>query len=287
MRLDDRYSDTLRVRPATAADYPTFVRLFPELGVDDPIMSQDRFAREIVPTALIAERDAQGSRVAVGYAHFRIMKDVAYVRHLISAPDARRCGVGRLLMAQIADHARSQGCTTWCLNVKRDNLPAIALYESIGFSRAFASCMLRLDWAVVDARPVPGDGRVRARSIAPEDDARVESSMRLMSGQLHVARSAAGRVLMMLEEHADSAPSEVVGVAVFDPLFPGAFPFAVARPELAWSLLRALRPYARPDDAFIGLVVEDQPALAAALIAAGAVVRLETIHMKGPLPPAH
>jgi ribosomal protein S18 acetylase RimI-like enzyme len=278
---------TLRVRPATAADYPTFVRLFPELGVDDPIMAETKFAREIVPTSFIAERDAQGSRVAVGYAHFRIMKDVVYVRHLISAPDARRCGVGRLLMAQIADHARSQGCTTWCLSVKIDNAPAIALYESIGFSRAFESCMLRLDWAVVDAQPAtPDDDRARARAIAPEDDARVESAMRLLSGQLQVARSAAGRVLLMLEEHAEGALPEVVGVAAFDPLFPGAFPFAVARPALALVLLRALRPYARPDDTFIGLVVEDQPALVDWLLAAGAVVRLKTFHMKGSLHPA-
>jgi hypothetical protein len=33
-------------------------------------------------------------------------------------------------------------------------------------------------------------------------------------------------------------------------------------------------------------VVEDLPALAHALMAAGAEVRLETIHLKGPLPPA-
>lgn len=285
MRPGDQYSDTLRVRPAAAADYPTFVRLFPELGLDDPIVEEDKFAREIVPAALIAERDAQGSRVAVGYAHFRILNDVVYVRHLISAPEARRCGVGRLLMAHIADHARSQGCTTWCLNVVRGNAPAIALYESMGFSRAFDACALRLDWAAVAAQPAaPDDDRVRARSIAAEDDTRVERAMRLMSGQLQVARAAGDRVLMMIEEHADGALPEVVGVAVFAPWFPGAFPFAVARPGLALVLLRALRPYARPDDAFIGLVVEGQPALVDALVAIGAQVRLETLHMKGALP---
>ena len=113
---------------------------------------------------------------------------------------------------------------------------------------------------------------------------RVESAMRLMSGQLQAARTTGDRVLMMLEERAASDLPEVAGVAAFDPLFPGAFPFAVARPELALVLLRALRPYARPDDTFIGLVVEDQPALVDALLAAGAEVRLKTFHMKGSLP---
>lgn len=146
-----------------------------------------------------------------------------------------------------------------------------------------------MDWAVVDARPAPPtpyDDRVHARSIAAEDDARVESAMRLVSGQLRVTRATGDRVLMMLEERAEGTPPEVAGAAVFDPLFPGAFPFRVARPELALVLLRALRPYARPDDAFVGLVVEDQPAVADAFVAAGAVVRLETVHMKGSLPPA-
>ena len=147
--------------------------------------------------------------------------------------------------------------------------------------------MLRIDWAVVDARPAtPDDDRVRARSIAPEEDAHVERAMRLMSGQLHVARTTGDRVFMMLEESADGAPPQVVGVAAFDPLFPGAFPFRVTRPELALVLLRALRPYARLDHTFIGVVVEDQPALADALLAAGAEVRLETVHMKGSLPPS-
>jgi hypothetical protein len=211
------------------------------------------------------------------------------VRHLISAPEARRCGVGRLLMAHIADHARSQGCKTWCLNVKRDNEPAIALYEKLGFSRAFESCALRLDWAAVDAwpaaptPPTSDTDRVRARSITAEDDARVESAMRLLSGQLHVARTTGDRVLMMLEE---GAPPEVVGAAAFDPLFPGAFPFSVARPELAPVLLRALQPFARPHDTSILLVVEARPAVADALVAAGAVVRMETLHMKGSLLPA-
>lgn len=84
LRHESRMDATLRVRPAAAADYPTFVRLFPELGVDDAIMAETRFATEIVPTALVAELDTQGGRAAVGYAHFQIMRDVAYVRHLMT-----------------------------------------------------------------------------------------------------------------------------------------------------------------------------------------------------------
>jgi ribosomal protein S18 acetylase RimI-like enzyme len=257
----------MRVRPAVPADYSTFVRLFPELGVDDPILEERRFVRELVPSTLIAEGDTG----AGGYAFFQLMDGTAYVRHLITAPEARRRGVGRALMSAIAERARAANCTTWCLNVKPDNVAAIALYESCGLRREHLSRALRINWSAV---PVAEDAT--ARTIEREDDARVEQTMGLRRGQLEISRKN-GRVLLMLESNA-----EIVGVASFEPEFPGAFPFRVARPELAWTLLHALRPHARHP--FTNVATEGQPEVAAALVAGGATVRLDTVHMSGPLP---
>jgi hypothetical protein len=39
----------LRLRPAVPADDQAFERLFPELAVDDPMVSQERFDREDQP----------------------------------------------------------------------------------------------------------------------------------------------------------------------------------------------------------------------------------------------
>ena len=136
-----------------AADYQAFVRLFPELAVDDPILEQEKFDRELLPTTIVVEagEGAPEPDRVVGYAYFQILKDLAYVRHIVTAPEARRTGVGRALMAAIAERARTAGCTSWCLNVKRENTVALALYEAVGLAAAFGTKALHLDWANVDA----------------------------------------------------------------------------------------------------------------------------------------
>ncbi len=55
------------------------------------------------------------------------------------------------------------------------------------------------------------------------------------------------------------------------------------RPELAVVLPRAIRPHAHASDTLVNMVVEDHPAVVDALIAMGAIVRLEMVHMKGVL----
>lgn len=280
-------SMTIHVRPARASDHPLFARLFPELETDDAVLEPERFVRELMPTTVVAEVETGQDARPVGYAHFQIMKELAYVRHIVTAPEARRTGVGRALMTAILARAREAGTTAWCLNVKPDNTPAIALYEAYGMKPAHRSRVVSMPWASVDAAAAApaatADAGVVARLIAPEDDARVESaaSLALLPGQVATNRAIGDRVLMMLEED-----GQVVGATSFAPSFPGAYPFRVARPALALVLLRAIRPHARPVDLQIQVVTENQPDVADALLAAGARIKLEMLHMKGALPPA-
>ena len=259
------------------SDHRAFVRLFPELGVDDPILEPERFERELVPTTIVIE-DAEH---VVGYAYFQILRDLTYVRHIVTAPEVRRTGVGRALMAAVAERGRAAGCSSWCLNVLESNDAARALYESVGLRKAFATKSLQLDWAKVDA--VEGgdvqSARISSRLIEPEDDAEVEAALNLVNGQLAMSRALGGRTILGLFE--DGA---CVAGTVFDPTFPGAYPFRAARPDLAFALLRATRPYARPTDSYVRVVSEGEPAIADALIAAGGRVIHDTVHMKGPLP---
>ncbi len=265
------------VRSAVASDHPAFVRLVRELAVDDPTPTEDRFVAELVPTTLIAA-DERGE--ALGYVFFHVMKDMAYVRHLVAAPEARRRGVGKALLAAVAGRARAEGCSTWCLTVKPDNAAAIALYESVGMERGYASRALRIDWSRVDAAEV-ADERVRVRLVAPEEDERVEREAGLFPGQLTRGRINE-RVLLALED----AAGAIVGAAIFHPGYPGAFPFRVARRSLAVPFLRGLRAHARPTDAFVNLLAEDHPELVDLLLALGATVRLDLVRMSGPLPAA-
>lgn len=256
-----------RIRPATSADYPIFERLFPELAVPDAVPDAATFEREIVPTALIADDGA-------GYVHYAILQGNSYVRHLVTAPEARRQGIGRALLDAVATTARAAGSTTWSLNVKPDNASAIALYEAIGMKRTYATRAVGVKWesVVVDAKDA---ANVVAREILPEDDARVTTAMKIMPGLLARSRDL-GKRLVLLE-----APGIVVGAAVFDPKFPGAYPFRVARPELSFVLLAALQEYREHD--WTAVVCEDAPDVAAYLEARGAWLKIESVHMEGPL----
>lgn len=262
----------MRVRAARDGDYAAYARLFPELRVPDPVPDEARFAAEMMATTLIAERDG----APVGVAVFQVLERAGYVRNIITDPAARRSGVGRALMEALRERFRAAGCTEWRLNVMPANAAAISLYESFGFARAYASVALGFEWALLDRGA--GVRSAEARAIEPADDARVEQRLGLLPGLLADARAKEGRVLRMIEED-----GHVVAAAIFNPAFPGAYPFRARSLDRALDLLGALRPHARPGDASLAVTVEDQPAIAGGLIASGATVRLEILHMRAVL----
>lgn len=258
------------VRPARQADYALFARLFRELHVPDEIPTEARFAREMMPTTRVAERGG----APVGVAYHEILRGVGFLRVLVTDPDARRSGVGRALMADLRDRFRAAGLREWCLNVLPDNAAAIALYESFGLRERHRSRAVTFPWAALGGRTPPED----ARPIRPEDDAAVESELGILPGLLGQWRAKEGRVLLMIER-----PDGTAAAAVFDPAFPGAYPFRARTGEDALALLAALRPHARPKDPALAIASEHQTWIADALLAAGATLRMETMHMRGPL----
>ena len=70
-------------------------------------------------------------------------------------------------------------------------------------------------------------------------------------------------------------------VAIFDPTFPGAYPFRAKSGADALALLAALRAFAQHD--YIQVVVEGEPEVRDALVEAGGVVRFEIVHLEAPL----
>jgi ribosomal protein S18 acetylase RimI-like enzyme len=260
------------IRAAASTDYPAIAGLFGELGVDDPTPTAERWTRDLMPGTLVYDRAGD----VLGYVNFYKLAVAGHVRNLVVAPGARRGGVGRALMTAAEDRLRGAGASEWHLNVKADNLAAIGLYESLGMTIEHESIALRLAWADLTAMP-------RAAAVAslvdPSDDDDLERAFGLLAGRIAMSRGRAGRVIVQLRDEA-CAP---VGLACFDPGFPGAYPFCVARPALAAVLLDALRDHARPGDTHIQVVIENDPRLADVLIAAGAGVRLRLLHYRGAL----
>lgn len=273
----------LIARRAISEDYPHFERMFAELGVPDPVPAPAAFAAEIAPRTIMLEEVAAGAVVAYGF--FEVLGAKALVRHVVVDREWRRRGVGRTLMTEVAARLRAAGCTGWELYVSPGNLAAIGLYEASGMRTKGTACAMEMAWHDVGrmdtalgvearGRPVAGDGS--------EDDA-IETAFGLGSGELARHRaSGAPRVLLTLED--PGAPGDHgLGLAVFRPEFPGARPFRVRRPDLAKSLLEAIRPYRRPSHDFVRIFVDDDDLLAALLVRGGAERQLELVRMGGAL----
>lgn len=263
-------------RPALAADYPEFVRLFAELATGDPTPTEATWREGIARETWIFEVDG----AIAGYLYFQRLADVGYIRHVVVAPEVRGRGIGRVMLDTLAAELRAAGCVRWCLNVKPDNAPAIGLYEKVGMRAAYCSVAMRFPWTLVDGLTV--DEAVTVCPIDPSEDAAIERAYHLPAGQIAAARTNERVVLRRL--HDRQRPERVeLGFAAFHVGFPGAFPFRVAEPRLAGPLLVGLRPHARPDLPNMGIVAEGDPGLVEVMTAAGAKVHLLIDHYEGSL----
>src|SRR5919201_1675603 len=117
----------LSAREANAADYPIYARLCPELGPEAVVQARDKWIAESAPRTIFLERDGE----VVAYGLFNIYERSGYVVQCVVDPRARREGVGRAILLVLADRFRRAGCSTWALDVKIDNAPALALYERL------------------------------------------------------------------------------------------------------------------------------------------------------------
>lgn len=267
-----RVAPAFVIRPARAADYESYARLVVELVPGDPVPPRSQFELDI--DGVFFAEGPKGE--ALGYAFVQHLGGLSYVRHLVVDESARRLGLGRALLREARARAVAAGSPKWILNVRPENVAAIALYESEGFVRTFRSLALRTVWSALEACFARADRTVSVREIRPEDDARVEAETGLLHGQLAPLR-ARKNVLLVAERD-----GRAIGCANFAPWFPGAYPFRAETPEVAFALLGALHPH-RTEDETMNVVLEDQAHVAEALLAAGATLRLEIVRMEGPL----
>lgn len=70
-----------------------------------------------------------------GFALIRTIAGEAELLTLAVAPQQRRRGLGRAILLQTIEAARSRGADHMFLEVVADNLAAIRLYETTGFTR--------------------------------------------------------------------------------------------------------------------------------------------------------
>jgi ribosomal-protein-alanine N-acetyltransferase len=125
-----------RVEPATFEDLDSVMEVM-EAAFGDRFgeawtRSQCAGILPMSGVGLVVARDGD-SDIAVGFSLCRHVADESELLLLAVSPKHRRRGIGRGLLRQFLDHARSDGASRVHLEV-RDGNPAIEMYRSAGFA---------------------------------------------------------------------------------------------------------------------------------------------------------
>ena len=123
------------IEAASAEDAAAVVALWRACGLTRSWNDADvdfALAARDPASAVLVVRGAQGieGSVMVGFDGHR-----GWVYYLAVAPEARRVGLGRALMAAAEDWLRARGAPKIQLMVREDNHAALGFYERLGLER--------------------------------------------------------------------------------------------------------------------------------------------------------
>ena len=123
------------IAPLALADLPALAALWEACGLTRPWNDPQRDARlaiEGATSAVLGLRDGDAliASVMVGFDGHR-----GWVYYLAVAPERRREGLGRRLMAAAAAWLRDRGAPKLQLMVRTSNEEALGFYEALGLER--------------------------------------------------------------------------------------------------------------------------------------------------------
>jgi GNAT superfamily N-acetyltransferase len=102
----------------------------------DQVIFTDMIASIVVPKAFTSVI-ADGKIVAKAYG--AISNGLLILESVATDPDYRKRGFGQRAVGTLLDWAKDEGAVAACLQVLTDNMPARALYASLGFTRELHS----------------------------------------------------------------------------------------------------------------------------------------------------
>ena len=142
---------SFQIRLATVTDLDVLVPLFDGYRqfyrqASDPGHARSFLAERLAKneSQILLALDSSGG--GLGFTQlYPLFSSVRAVRtyllnDLFVAAEARRQGVARGLLMAAAEHARNLGAASLSLSTALDNLPAQALYESVGWQRDQGFC---------------------------------------------------------------------------------------------------------------------------------------------------
>jgi ribosomal-protein-alanine N-acetyltransferase len=126
----------VRVRRAEISDLDDLVAL-EDRTFDSDRMSRDQYRRHLDSDSALVLVASANHRNFLGTAvlFFRKGSGVARLYSIASQPEARGKGVGTALIEACEAAGRQRRCRALRLEVRTDNVVAIALYERLGYRR--------------------------------------------------------------------------------------------------------------------------------------------------------
>lgn len=97
--------------------------------------SYDAFYNEIVENDKTIYLIAEAGGEPAGYMGVWEILDEGHITNVAVSPAFRRKHIGESLIGEILRMTSEDGITSWTLEVRVDNEPAIRLYEKMGFRR--------------------------------------------------------------------------------------------------------------------------------------------------------
>ena len=123
----------MEIRPFSEADEAQVIALWERCGLlrswNDP--RKDIARKRRVQPELFLVGVSDGAIVATAMAGYEGHR--GWVNYVGVDPSCRRRGFGRAIMAEVELCLRELGCPKLNLQIRRDNLQAIAFYQGIGF----------------------------------------------------------------------------------------------------------------------------------------------------------
>ena len=138
----------LRIRPAERSDVHAIHRMLRDSAIAQNAEEQlcvtpddllaDGFGTANRFECLVAESDGKLAGIALYFVIYStwITRRVLYLEDLYVAPEARRHGVARALMSELARVAERSNCRQIRWLVSHDNRAALRFYQSIGAKRS-------------------------------------------------------------------------------------------------------------------------------------------------------
>jgi GNAT superfamily N-acetyltransferase len=153
---------TISLRPADPTDLPLIAALIRDLAeyeklahevrFDEAVLGEMLFGARPYAEVLIGELDGTAQGFALFFHNFSTFegRPGIYLEDLFVRPEARGSGLGKALLAQLAELAVNRGCARLEWSVLDWNAPAIGFYQGLGARLMDDWTVMRVDGAALE-----------------------------------------------------------------------------------------------------------------------------------------